>query len=238
MTANKKIETLMFELDALLDTRLGTIRKMGVEHAERVLTQQYLTREIDEFDGISSSAFKELYKKRDVETLKFSTITALVPQLKDLTTFLSEMAITRPYFDGVQIAVNVWPYKLSAEERKDLGDSVSAWTGGLVPVTLINIKPEALTPQLVKTQFAMMFMYDYGSWMEMHSEAFNETRHRCAEIHLVAPAMYFNEKPDEKTLKELIREAAHPFQAAMMLASPLVGLELIDVKYFSVVAPQ
>lgn len=223
----------MFELDALLDTRLGTIRKMGVEHAERVLTQQYLTRESDDFEGISRSTFKELYRQRDVETLKYSTITALVPQLKDLTTFLAEMAITRPYFDGIEIAVNLWPYKLSQQERKDLGDSVSAWTGGLVPVKLINIKPEALTPQLVNAQFAMMFMYDYGNWMDKHSEAFNETR--CSEIHLVAPAMYFNEKPDEKTLKELIREAAHPFQAAMMLASPLVGLELIDVKYFSIV---
>jgi hypothetical protein len=79
-----------------------------------------------------------------------------------------------------------------------------------------------------------MFMYDYGHWMNLHSEAFKETR--LSEIHLVAPALYFNEKPDEKTLKELLREAAHPFQAMMMLATPLVGLELVDIKYFSIVA--
>lgn len=237
MSANKKIETILIELDCLLDTRLGTIRKMGVEHAERILNADYLVREIDEFDGIDNSAFKELYKARDVQTLQFSSITALVPRLKDLTTFLSELAFERPYFDGIDLAVNVYPYRLSKQELKDIGQCISAWTGGLVPVKLVNIKPEGLTPLVVKSQYAMMIMYDYGKWMEAHSAAFNETQQRCAEIHLVAPAMYFNEKPDEKTLKELLREAAHPWQATMMLVSPLVGLELIDAKYFSIVAP-
>jgi hypothetical protein len=68
----------------------------------------------------------------------------------------------------------------------------------------------------------------------MHAEAFKDTR--LNEVHLIAPALYFNEKPDEKTLKSLVRDAAHPFIAMTMLASPLVGLELIDIRYFSIVA--
>jgi hypothetical protein len=233
MSANKKIEALLIGLDEIFDTRLGTIRRMGVEHAQRILTPEYLVREIDEFEGIDNSAFKELYRARNVETLQVSTITAIVPRLKDWASFLSELAMARPYFDGIKLVVNVWPYHLSSDVLRDIGSCVSVWTGGLTPIELVNISPQDLTPAFVKEQFAAMFMYEYGSWMELHSAAFHETR--LSEIHLIAPALYFNEKPDEKTLKELIREAAHPFQAAMMLARPLVGLEIVDTKYFSVV---
>jgi hypothetical protein len=232
MSANNKIETIYIELDCLLDSRLGTIRRMGVEHAERVLTPGYLTREIDEFDGIDSQEFKKLYEARDVETLKHSSITALVTRLKDLTTFLSELAIARPYFNGIQIALNVHPYRFDNEELKELRQCVSVWTGGLVPVELINIPPAKLTPIYVKSNFSMLFMYDLDGWVQKQQEALNETR--LPEIHLVAPALYVGEKPDEKTLKELIRTAAHPFQATTMLAIPFFGLELIDIKFFSI----
>jgi hypothetical protein len=235
MAGNKKIETILVELDCLLDTRLGTIERMGVEHAARVLTPAYLARQQDVFDGVDRDEFRRLYQARDVETLKHSKLTNLATRLRDLTTALSEMAIARPYFDGVKIAVNTYPYQLDAETSEAVGKAVAVWAGGVVPVELVSIRPEQLTPALVKTSFAMLFMYEYERWMDMHAEAFKDTR--LNEVHLIAPALYFNEQPDEKVLKGLVRDAAHPFVAMTMLASPLVGLELIDVKYFSIVEP-
>jgi hypothetical protein len=234
MAANKKIETILVELDCLLDTRLGTLERMGEEHAARVLTPAYLAREQDVFDGIDREAYRQLYQARDVETLKHSKVTALTTRFRELTTFLTEMAIERPYFDGVQIAVNTFPYVLDAVTADAIGKAVTAWIGGNVPVELVSIRPEQLTPAVVKTHYAMLFMYEYEAWMNMHAVAFKDTR--LNEVHLIAPALYFNEKPDEKTLKSLVRDAAHPFIAMTMLASPLVGLELIDIRYFSIVA--
>jgi hypothetical protein len=236
MSANKKIETILIELDALLDTRLGTLRhRMGVEYAQQILTPDYLVREIDAFEGIDSASFKQMYAARNEETLQCSSITGLVTRLKDLTTFLSELAIVSPEFTGIAVAVNVWPYRLSQAVLRDIGKSVSVWTGGHVPVELVNIAPQDLTPNYVKSNLAMLFMYDYGSWMETQSAAFHETL--IPEIHLIAPAMYFNEKPDTNELKDIVRQAAHPFQATMMLVTPMVGLELVDARWFSIVAP-
>jgi hypothetical protein len=235
MSANKKIETILIELDALLDTRLGTLRQqMGVEYAQRILTLDYITREIDAFEGIETSVFQEMYAARNEETLKCSVVTALVTRLKDLTTFLSELAVNAPEYDGIRLAVNTYPYRLSKAVLRDIGKSVSVWTGGLIPVELVNITPQDLTPIHVKSHFAMLFMYDYGSWIETQTVAFHETL--IPEIHLVAPALYFSKKPDAKELKDLVRQAAHPFQATMMFLTPMVGLELVDAKWFSIVS--
>jgi hypothetical protein len=233
--SSKHIETLMIELDCLLDTRFGTIRKMGADHADRLFAPAYITRDEDKFEGIDPQEFKRLYNARDEETLKCSTITAFVPRLRNITQFLSEIAVNRPEYDSIKVAVNVYPYRLSDAVLNDIRQCVSAWTGGFVPVELINIAPEHMSPRFVKERFAVMVMYDYSNWWSKHKTAFNETL--CTEVHLIAPALYFNEKPDEKSLQEMIREAAHPFQATMMFGSQVIGLELIDIKYFSVVAP-
>lgn len=225
----------MIELDALLDTRFGTIRKMGADHADRLFSPEYFQREEDKFAGIDPEQFKQLYNSRDEETLKHSAVTAFVPHLRNLTRFMSEIAVARPEYDGIKIAVNVYPYRLSESVLSEIRQCVSAWCGGFVPVELINISPENLSPAFVQMNYAVMVMYDYGLWMSKHRKAFDHTR--LTEVHLIAPALYFNGKPDDKSLNEMIREGVHPFQAAMMFGGELFGLELIDVKYFSVVAP-
>lgn len=235
MSTSAIIETVYFELDALLDTRLGTISKMDPALAYEVYSPAYLARDEDKFAGVDPVQFKQMYDARDEETLARSTITAIVPHLQNLTQFLSENAIARPEYDGIKIAVNVYPYRLSESVLQGIRQCVSAWCGGFVPVELIDIAPERLSPAFVKQMFATMVMYDYGTWMGKHKSSL--TAGACTEVQLIAPAIYFNEKPDDKALDELVREAAHPFQATMMVAGQFIGLDLVDVKLFSVVAP-
>jgi hypothetical protein len=109
MSTSALIETVYFELDCLLDTRFGTIRKMGEEHADRLYAPEYFSREEDKFEGIDPTLFKKMYDERDEETLQCSSITAFVPRLKDLTQFLSVNAVARPDYSGIKIAVNVFP---------------------------------------------------------------------------------------------------------------------------------
>ncbi len=235
MPAKKVIESFVIEFDCLLDTRLGTIRKMGKELADRVYAPEYITREEDKFEGVDPAVFTRMYNERDEETLKHSTLTAFVPHLQNLVRFMSEIAVARAEYDGIKIAVNMYPYRLSDAVLSEVRQCVSAWTGGFVPVELINIPPEGLSPEVVNDNFAVMVMYDYANWMSKHKVAFNATR--CTDVHLIAPALYFNGKPDDASLQEMIREGAHPFQAAMMFGGQLIGLELVDIEYFSAVVP-
>jgi hypothetical protein len=76
-------------------------------------------------------------------------------------------------------------------------------------------------------------MYHYDQWMEAHAKAFETTR--LGDVTLFGPALY-SKKPTDDELAREIKEAAHPFVAAEMLASPLIHLKLIPAQHFSVIA--
>jgi hypothetical protein len=235
MKDGTNVARALIALDCLLDTRLGTLARIDDALAVRALAGNYHQREEDVFDGVDTEVFRRLYRARDIETLKRSTITTLTMLLADFMRSLTQIVGTRPYLDGVCILVNTWPYRLDASTLVALQDAITRWSGGLAPVEMVRHAPTQLTPLFVKSNFDLLFMYEYEAWLDMHAEAFR--RISLADINVIAPAIYFNGKPDGKTLQELVRDGAHPFAAMTMLTSGFVGLELIDVKYFSIADP-
>ncbi|WP_233874975.1 hypothetical protein [Paraburkholderia adhaesiva] len=239
MKDGTNLANVLIFLDCLLDTRLGTLARMSDALARRVLSAgksgNYLEREEDAFEGVDNEEFRRLYRARDVETLKHSTITTLTTLLGDFTRTLSRIVRNRPWLHGVRILVNTWPYRLDVSTLAALRDAITLWAGGFTPVEMVDYAPDQLTPLFVKSSFDILFMYDYEEWLHMHGEAFSKTS--LADVNVIVPAIYFNRRPDEKTFDELVRDGAHPFAAITMLTSGFVGLELIDVKYFSIADP-
>jgi hypothetical protein len=239
MTDGTNLATVLIFLDCLLDTRLGTLARMSDALARRALSGgesgNYHQREQDVFDGVDTGEFRRLYRMRDIETLKHSTITTLTTLLGDFSRTLSRIVRNRPWLDGVRILVNTWPYQLDASALDALREVIALWGGGFSPVEMVNFSPGQLTPAFVKANFDILFMYEYEEWLHMHGEAFGKTS--LADVNVIVPAIYFNHRPDEKTFDELVRNGAHPFAAITMLTSGFVGLELIDVKYFSIADP-
>lgn len=228
------IEHIYVTLDVLLDTRMGTLARMGKELAANVLEQGYHTRQDDNFPGVDIQQYKQMYAERDVTTLAHSTVTDGIKLVKHLVGVLTEQAIKRPYHDGVKIVVNIYPYKLTGEEKEQIGRAIAAWINGLAPVELVEIQPKDLTPKHCKSSYAMMIVYDYEEWMNLHAEAFEQTR--LPEVTMFVPAIYFSKTPTAEELDQIRKEAAHPMRAIEMLASPLIELTLIDVKFFSVLS--
>lgn len=232
MTTNK-IDSIYVELDVLLDTRLGTLARMDQELAANVLgSGKYHTRQSDYFDGVDHEAYKKLYSERDNVTLAHSTITNALGWLHHLTDVLVDQMIERPYNEGTKIVVNIYPYQLNGEEKVEVVKALTAWMKGKVPVELVSIRTQDLTPRHCKSAYVMMMIYDHETWMEVHASEFEHTR--LPEVTLFAPAIYFKPEPTAKELKKAVKEAGHPMQALELLASPLVDLKLIDVKFFSI----
>jgi len=235
MPKSKRLETIYIELDALLDTRLGTISQIDSNLASSVLLSgKYHTREDDVFEGVDVTEYKEMYSKRDTLTLANSLVTDAIFLLKHLVGVLTEQAIQRPYHEGCQIVVNYFPYNLDHAEREEIAKAVTAWVQSLAPVELVRIPPKDLTPDYCKKSYALMIAYEYEDWMNIHAEAFKQTR--LPEVTMFVPALYFNKKPTPEELEKTIKTAAHPLRAIEMLASPLIGLRLIDVSNFSIVS--
>lgn len=228
---------ILVDLDSILDTRLGTLARLSDEIAEKTLHAGYHSRDIDVFDLADMQQYRDLYAQRDSLTLSKSMCTGVIRLVRQLAAVLTDQAITRPYHSGARIVVNLHPYSnhLSMEEKDEIHKAVEAWMQGTSAVVeLASFESESLTPELVRsTNIAAMFMYHYDKWMDAHAKAFESTR--LGDISLFGPALY-SLKPTEEELSREIKEAAHPFTAIEMLASPLIHLQLIPVKHFSVIA--
>jgi hypothetical protein len=161
-------------------------------------------------------------------------LSGAVDFLHDVTAALAEQASTRPYHDGGKLVVNTHPYTptLTSDELDEIGRAIAARMDGHAPVELVDISPESLTPYHCKHAYAMMMVYDFGAWMETHSEAFKTTQ--LPEVALYSPRLY-SKRPREDELQTVTKEIMHPVQAIEMMASPLISLKLMDVKHFSVI---
>lgn len=225
--------SIYVELDALLDTRLGTLAKISPDLAAQVLSNGYHARTTDTFTGVDSATFNTLYSQRDVETLKLSVVTGIVPVLRDLAEKLTEQMQNRPYHDAITLVVNLYPYQLDSEEQDLIGKSIATLLSGTASVEVVNIASINLTPLHCKQHFSSMVMYDYDSWMSLHTDNFKLAR--LPDVLVFSPAIYFTgSEPTKEEMDFAVNQANHPFVATEMAAAPLVDLQLIDIKYFSI----
>lgn len=227
------IETIYVALDAILDTRIGTLARMGDDVALQVLENGYHQRQDDRFPGVDLPTYQAMYAARNVETLAASTSTAMLPLLRHLVQQLTTQAAVRPYHDGCRVLVNTYPYKLSDVVNEAMQQTIQVWLQGLAQVELMYLPLRKLTPAHCKQHFAMMVMYDYGEWLHLHGDAFRHTR--LAEVTLFGPALYFIKTPSAAELENLERTGTHPMRELEMMSGTFIGLELIDVKYFSII---
>lgn len=218
------------DLDSLLDTRLGTIAKLDTEVLqETLLDLDYYTRRENIFKGIDKEVFDKAYAERDLETLSLSPATLMCRELGKLVVDIVTESHTQPTRGKVRVTVNVYPYSLSDEDKEMVQNCVTYYTGETVDVDVVSLFPELVTPQMLKDTYSLVIMYDYGDWLEKQS--LNFAKQQVPDVTLLAPMVYFQNKPTEEDLKEFASED-EPFQVVEMLAKALISLELIDVRYW------
>lgn len=222
-------------LDAILDTRAGTISRLCPDKVIDILADNYHQRFEDKFKGIDPEVFKDAYAKRDIETLSVSTVTGIMVLLKQLCDVLIEQAITMPFHSGPEIILNTYPYKVDEELSELICKSIAVWTEGRVPVEAVYMTPEEITPEYCKENLSLMIFYEYGDWLNLHLASMEKTN--LKEITMYVPALYFSKCPTPKEMEELLAEAPHPFLSLELMVKPVLDFNIIDVRYFSILKP-
>ena len=230
---NKNYNNILISLDCLLDTRLGTLSRIDSAIVNLLLDDpSYHTRDQDVFTGVDREVYKTMYRKRDDVTLQHSMLTNIIPLLKHLVGKLKEQSVVRPFHDGGHLIINVYPYVLSKEIEETIGKALAVWMHGLASVSIVRYSPKELTPLHCKGSYSLMIMYDYEEWLEINAELFLRTQ--IPEVTLFVPAIYFTNKPTDEELKTLNGGKISPMKALELLAKGIVGLEIIDVMWFSI----
>lgn len=214
------------ELDAILDTRMGTLLHIDPQCTERVLKGGYLTRDRDVFPDIDRQVFKNRYSKRDQYTLRTSMLTPIVGYLNDFVRYTFEMHIKTPISKEPRIMINTYPYKLTKQEIDMIMAAIYASIGRMAIVEPVYMTYEQITPSFLKSNTSIIALYDPYEWLEVHSKNENLKRDSCPLVTMLGPLMFRN-------LDETIK--IEEFQQALEIhARPFVDLQLLMSTAFSV----
>jgi hypothetical protein len=227
-TNDLPFSTIMIELDVLFDTRLSVLASMGDEAIKAAYSNRYHERPIDMFSGVNNEEFKERYDNRTKSILKHTMVTPIAEMVKEFAVKTLKHIVSTPFHYRPKCIINIYPYDLSEKEISILISTMVHVTDKLCDIEVVNMKPEEVTPSFVKTNVAILILYEYYKWLELHSVNGLFKRKTCPEVTLLGPRIYF--KPKENTNNE-----ADPFDAMEEVMGPLIGLKLIPIENFSAV---
>lgn len=228
-------QSLYVDIDALLDTRLGTMYRMDEELIESAIERDYKTRSSDIWSEINldidQDAYDELYRHRDEETLKVSRPTAVVPILTEVVEALGKASVNDPRIDSVSVDVNVWPYRLDAEVLAAIRDAVKTWVSVDCEVQIVNYEVGALTPMFIDTKYVALIVYDFNAWFDHHHDALLSKR--IPTITMIAPTLYKSTSPEEEIVYE--GTTVDPFAATELALVEYITLVFKDTEYYSLI---
>ncbi len=228
-------QKILVELDCLLDTRIGTVAMISQDLATDVLSNGYHERLEDKFEGVDNQLFQEMYQNRNIDVLKYSTITMFMPLLKHLCRLIYEEASSRPYHSGPEVVVNIYPYYMTDDVANAISAAVRYWVGVMTPVSVVRIEPKALKPHICK-EYSLMVMYDPTVWFNENLEAMLKSHLR--DVALYIPQIYRNKTKTDEEIQKDTEEVMDPFAALDLIMKPLIDASQLEVYYFSIFDPK
>lgn len=233
-------QTILIDLDALMDTRLGALSQISTEAAVAVMKNAYWERERDDFDELSGGLitkdqFKATYAARTVETLKASVMTSLLDIIGPITKELQRKQSGGVEVQAIRVVLNAAPYQLSDEEAAAFIDVIRQYVALNAQVSLIYLPMEKRTPTNIDNLCDMYVTYDYDEWFTMHHQALAENP--LPMLTFMIPALLQNPeklKPEEMIDKEtgMVKD---PLKAFQMLLMEYLAIEFQPSFIFSIV---
>ena len=236
-------EVILIELDALLDTRLGTISLMDEALARKMLDLDYPNRISDEFnlllDEIDMSVYNKAYADRDIETLYYSAPTDITLFLNQLINNLIRDGVKgNPQFEGVDVQINTYPYQLTKELEDEFATCIAASLRLDIDVKLVYHSYKDMTTDfIVANKWTFMVMYNFAQWFKSVFGNLS-TPPRCTPRTVVLAPMLVGCVKD--VLGELEKEIpckarASPFDAMQIAMADVIGVRFLPVADFSLV---
>lgn len=173
---------LMFDMDAMVDSRMGTflvmMEEMGIDKVEipQILPlATYRKRSMDDWPAmtggrITQEAFNERYARRGLEVLKRSIITGMVPVLLTYIDTLKERFFRGVDVSSINVDINTWPYSLPGPIAEAYQNCLRALLPAYAGVNLCRIEPKNMTPTFMKSHYTGWITYDLSPWLEVHQE--------------------------------------------------------------------
>jgi hypothetical protein len=233
MDTTPTYSTLLVDMDALFDTRIGTLINIDKELTERVLASgNYYKREEDRFEHITPEEFYSYYHRRNKLILASSPLTYMLQFIHEFILGTMKNAQNSPFKMIPKVVINTYPYRLTEAEDNQIIENLRYQTNDGAEIELVHLSPAELKPSYIKSNITVMVMYEYKEWLDIHAESKELEKHPCTPISLLVPGIYFNYIPDAQERKKLAKHGMSAFDALEMLSKPFINLKVLKVRIF------
>ncbi len=232
---------VLTDIDALFDTRLGTIALFDPKTAIEVLRKpEYIIRLHDDFTNIVSHPdwkqedYDLTYKNRNIATLSYSKLTGMVFGLKKMFIELYRELAGDPEHEKMELIVNLHPYKLQPDEKEDIMLCLKEYLPDFVEIKFAWVSPTRLTPKYMKKRFTHWVTYRFNEWTGLHfnKEISPEELLEIQNPHLkIMAPLLLKDKSHEEEYRRYINETKdkhdvikNPFLLTMVSFSDMFEL--------------
>jgi hypothetical protein len=222
-------DIILIDIDCLMDTRLGVIHHINESIAKKFLLEGMHTRIEDRFPGIDEEEFKRTYKNRNKNILKNTTSTGFFLFIIDFIDKTIYNTLGTPHEVRPKLLINLHPYDFTEAEKEELIKTLTYLSDSKIPIDVINISDEDLSPVWLKEKVLVFAKYHYQEWLEIHSESKdNLMDNPIPHITLLGPKIYFGEKPEDDEIDSGFREIE-------LFSAPFVNLILLESEVFTTI---
>lgn len=172
---------LYTDLDTIYDTKITLINMIDPR-----LVREYLSREYDILDHtlyLSDKAFDKIYNERDKRVLIGSKNTSIVDLIRKIVSDIDTKNRTSPTIPSlITLTINTYPYKLDADEIKDMKIFMSRYILHLNDIDIIY--KETIDSELMN-KINIMIKRDGLKWF-MDNRLLNPT-FKLPNLKLIVP---------------------------------------------------
>lgn len=240
------LRNIVIDLDMLLDTRAGTLRRIiPQEEVERLInTPEYRLRSHErmwELCSITKEQWESGWELRDEITLAYSKPSLAMADFPRLLADLNNVvAGNNPGLSDVRFIINTYPYTISPKSKLQIASAVQYNFSTTCEVVTASLDYSRLSPALCKERnIIMMFVYDImkynqacfpddAGWSMDNMPTPNE------ELIIITPRIdrdYFDKRDEIEDLGVKLPHGVSSFEISMELFRLIYGLEFANASY-------
>lgn len=239
---------IMLDLDALLDTRHGTLKKLYPDLFPKLRNSaKYYLRKVDRWDFVESelndAQIQLAYQGRDIETLKNSQLTMVIRVLiSTIADIVDQIKGNDPGASSFYFILNVYPYNLTVDLVKEIASKFLIQIGyENAPIGFINQPWKTITPEFLKENSVKhWFCYHYEEWLRECFEPIKANEEVKAEHIVGAPntKMYVPMLVrDQEAIEEFVNDlrentSVDHFALTHAIFRNIINLEFLPISTF------
>ncbi len=227
-----QIESVLVDLDAILDTRLPLILSHFPDEIDTILPLYFGRKTNAIKDLFTFKEFNEWYLNRDKKLLLNATMTSVVFILRDFIENTIKNMHTNVTNSIPNIILNIFPYDLTNNELKYILKGILAHTGPEVNIEVVNLNNKQLKPSYLNNNIWGMIKFDFYNWLIDNASILEDTSERCPDVKVLTPAYFPAEINELPNLFIKDGQKIDPFHGFSVLMKPIIDIDFLKTTIF------